>query len=78
MMRSSAPGSSGASSLSTSSPTKSPAGCSSGSLGSCLEQRVLRQFLRNEGVELEIAELEELDRLAQLGRQDQLLRLADA
>jgi hypothetical protein len=42
------------------------------------EQWVLRQFLGDEGLELEIAELEQLDRLRQLGREHQLLRLADA
>jgi len=47
-------------------------------VGARLEQRILRQFLGDERVELEVAELQQLDRLGQLGRQHQLLRLADA
>ncbi len=43
-----------------------------------LEQRVLRQLLGDIGFKLEVAELQELDRLGELGRQHQLLRLANA
>ena len=42
------------------------------------QQRVLRKLLGNESLELEIAELQQLDRLAQLGREHQLLGLANA
>ena len=47
-------------------------------VGARFEQRVLRQFLGDERVELEVRQLQQLDRLRQLGRQHQLLRLADA
>ena len=49
-----------------------------GLLGARFQQRVFGQLLGEEGIELEVAELKQLDRLAQLRRQDQLLRLADA
>ena len=49
-----------------------------GLVGARFEQRVLRKLLGEEGVELEVRQLQQLDGLPKLGRQDQLLRLADA
>ena len=43
-----------------------------------LEQRVLGHFLGDERLELEVAQLQQLDRLRQLRRQHQRLALADA
>ena len=49
-----------------------------GLVGAGLEQRVLGDLFRDVAVELQVAELEQLDRLGELGRQQQLLRLANA
>ena len=49
-----------------------------GLVGARFEQRVLRKLLGEEGVELEVLQLQQLDGLPKLGRQDQLLALADA
>ena len=41
------------------------------------QQRIARHFLGDVGVQLEVAELQQLDRLGQLGRQHQRLALPD-
>ena len=67
-------------SLGASSPSPSSARSAAGGLlavvlaGRALEQRVLRQLLGDERLELEVAELQQLDRLLELRRHHQGLR----